>query len=507
MPSYSSNRSSNLATSAQAQTQYIYDPSNESMFSAVPAARAGSSNFLTPSYSAQQHVNPSGVLHPNAPSPVINLARHDNMFSFGADSDNEEDDTGSFPDRTLVMQPDYLPMEDFGRDLHSGLQWDPSFGGHPNTVTARYPGGPPKKQVTIGGTEMVSSPSAWAPNGSLHRARNSAASVGDMRTGGMDARRQQIPRTASTPNTAQLGHQDSQVTRSLSSPNSPPASGFSSVAPSRPSSPNGSKSSDSAGGAQTTCTNCFTQTTPLWRRNPEGQPLCNACGLFLKLHGVVRPLSLKTDVIKKRNRGSGNQLPVGAASTRSAKKASRKNSVVQTPATTPTSGKSHSINNGSASPPSMYDSISGGSTAGSTPTNYGPTAVVAVAKGNVIPIAAAPLKLAPTLNPPLSNPSNRQSACMTPKRQRRHSRQDPSKAEGEAIMVDIDDASLQISVPPQQQQQQQQKESMMSQPMAVPSGVSAMHGAGMMAGSGPHGIMVGGGGAGTQEWEWLTMSL
>jgi GATA-binding protein len=55
--------------------------------------------------------------------------------------------------------------------------------------------------------------------------------------------------------------------------------------------------------ANTRCTNCNTQTTPLWRRNPEGQPLCNACGLFLKLHGVVRPLSLKTDVIKKRQRG------------------------------------------------------------------------------------------------------------------------------------------------------------------------------------------------------------
>lgn len=51
------------------------------------------------------------------------------------------------------------------------------------------------------------------------------------------------------------------------------------------------------------CTNCHTKTTPLWRRNPEGEPLCNACGLFLKLHGVVRPLSLKTDIIKKRQRG------------------------------------------------------------------------------------------------------------------------------------------------------------------------------------------------------------
>ncbi|THH27846.1 hypothetical protein EUX98_g6348 [Antrodiella citrinella] len=50
----------------------------------------------------------------------------------------------------------------------------------------------------------------------------------------------------------------------------------------------------------TVCTNCQTTNTPLWRRDPEGQPLCNACGLFYKLHGVVRPLSLKTDVIKKR---------------------------------------------------------------------------------------------------------------------------------------------------------------------------------------------------------------
>jgi hypothetical protein len=66
-------------------------------------------------------------------------------------------------------------------------------------------------------------------------------------------------------------------------------------------------------GVPTTCTNCFTQTTPLWRRNPEGHPLCNACGLFLKLHGRVRPLSLKTDLVKKRNWGSGASLPIGGS--------------------------------------------------------------------------------------------------------------------------------------------------------------------------------------------------
>lgn len=52
----------------------------------------------------------------------------------------------------------------------------------------------------------------------------------------------------------------------------------------------------------TSCTNCHTNNTPLWRRNPQGHPLCNACGLFYKLHGTMRPLSLKTNVIKKRNR-------------------------------------------------------------------------------------------------------------------------------------------------------------------------------------------------------------
>lgn len=50
------------------------------------------------------------------------------------------------------------------------------------------------------------------------------------------------------------------------------------------------------------CQNCTTSTTPLWRRDEVGSVLCNACGLFLKLHGRPRPISLKTDVIKSRNR-------------------------------------------------------------------------------------------------------------------------------------------------------------------------------------------------------------
>lgn len=50
------------------------------------------------------------------------------------------------------------------------------------------------------------------------------------------------------------------------------------------------------------CTNCGTTNTTLWRRNNEGEPVCNACGLYFKLHGVNRPLAMRKDGIQTRKR-------------------------------------------------------------------------------------------------------------------------------------------------------------------------------------------------------------
>lgn len=50
------------------------------------------------------------------------------------------------------------------------------------------------------------------------------------------------------------------------------------------------------------CANCKTSTTTLWRRNNQGEPVCNACGLYYKLHNVNRPQSMKKDGIQTRKR-------------------------------------------------------------------------------------------------------------------------------------------------------------------------------------------------------------
>ena len=50
------------------------------------------------------------------------------------------------------------------------------------------------------------------------------------------------------------------------------------------------------------CTNCGTTTTTIWRRNVRGEMVCNACGLYFKLHGVNRPHTMRRDTIHTRRR-------------------------------------------------------------------------------------------------------------------------------------------------------------------------------------------------------------
>ncbi|KAK4198451.1 putative nitrogen catabolic enzyme regulatory protein area [Triangularia verruculosa] len=506
--------------------QFNYANSGSMMFNASTPGTDPVSAFAAPT--GFGHIDPTAVFQqdPDARSPGVGLGQ--DMF-FNPESDDE--DGGAFAERNLS-----ITMEDSPFDS-SALQWDPTLPGNFSTQAARYPAGPPRKQVTIGGTtaEFVDANGDW--DRGLARSQSFRAT---------NVRQIKVPRTASTSGLVNMAHSYGQ-----SNPNSPPtdpmfASGLSSVADSRPSSPppgsmHGSTTNlQGAGGNQgdsnapTVCTNCATTTTPLWRRNPEGQPLCNACGLFLKLHGVVRPLSLKTDVIKKRNRGSGGSLTVGGASTRSKKSATssssnnlsgvtgRKSSTLsitsnaKPPATqvsTPpaTQHRPNSVHDGE-SPAS--GPASGGNTAGSTPTSYhggaGSTSGVVGGKG-VVPIAAAP----PKNTPGPGAASLTRAAALGSKRQRRHSR---PAAEQPTSSMDID--SPENSTGSNEAARSVGSSSGYSSTHAV-NNVGLISGSSLgmprrpTVGSGLKGIpssqsstMLNSSGAGTQqEWEWLTMSL
>lgn len=294
--------SSNNSFFDQAGSQDIYSPTSSGSF--TPGSYLSNSGSFTPSNQMQQmqHINPSQV---NANS--FN-DHHRSMFSFAEET---EDHMGEVMDIGQEESQSYGKTVTQSTSFGQGQSYGQSFSSSPASS------GRPYQSRKLSSNDIRSKP--------YHSRQNSVS--GDMK------KKNSLPRISSVPGSLNL--QMSQI-RPLqqtqqqaypsyavaSNPDSPAqnSSQPTSRGPSRPSSPLGSSSKHFQGGVEThapTCTNCHTQTTPLWRRNPEGHPLCNACGLFLKLHGVVRPLSLKTDVIKKRNRGGTSAITstVAAATT------------------------------------------------------------------------------------------------------------------------------------------------------------------------------------------------
>ncbi|PAV63905.1 hypothetical protein WR25_03279 isoform A [Diploscapter pachys] len=63
------------------------------------------------------------------------------------------------------------------------------------------------------------------------------------------------------------------------------------------------KMDDDEGNASVSrCTNCMTTKTTAWRRDVLGKLVCNACGLYFRLHRTHRPVHMRKDFIQQRFR-------------------------------------------------------------------------------------------------------------------------------------------------------------------------------------------------------------
>ncbi|KAK9319660.1 hypothetical protein V1517DRAFT_355011 [Lipomyces orientalis] len=482
-----------------------------------------SSNFYGNGGFNFQHVDPSQVLHPEFGMGKSLPDGRSNMFQF-MDAELDDEDAamfnGSNPASEFLDLPsdsDVIGIQVPGNNVHEWHGHQSSESGPTGFPMATSL---PARPGFTGPSSMNSMQDSWPQ----HQANASAlsSSVHDLQNRtNQDSfgRKQKIARTASSTNTASLLQQN--LTRRIqSNPGTPPEqfspnstgtnssttasttasnctaatstgstsattspnSGGSLVSSNGNAVSNGNANSRPANavspsgtidpknpniqpnGQPTTCTNCHTQTTPLWRRDPEGQPLCNACGLFLKLHGVVRPLSLKTDVIKKRNRGgAGVAGAVGGASglNRSgSKKAVKKNAIVAVaPGPMPIRADS------SESPPA------GATTIGGTPR---------------VPVVT-PISFQTTTSPAQSQPSPQQSQA-SPSQQ---SQQSPPR------QIQSQRPSPTASQPSPPQQPALQKMSPIVTGEDEPEAAKNALNQKSMAAAGTNG----------NQWEWLTMSL
>ena len=67
----------------------------------------------------------------------------------------------------------------------------------------------------------------------------------------------------------------------------------------------GGGSSGGGSSGSKVCDNCGTTTTTIWRKNDRGMPVCNSCGLYFKVHKVLRPLQMRGREIRGRKRKGG----------------------------------------------------------------------------------------------------------------------------------------------------------------------------------------------------------
>lgn len=133
---------------------------------------------------------------------------------------------------------------------------------------------------------MTQSPASVSMAGHADSSTTSTTTVAKMANNVVDSKLMSKNTTTTTAN-----NNNNSVNLNLNTPASSPAAASPNPSPNPPP-------------VSVSCSNCATTHTPLWRRSLEGSYLCNACGLYLKVHRSARPTQLQTGVVKSRHRSS-----------------------------------------------------------------------------------------------------------------------------------------------------------------------------------------------------------
>ncbi|KAJ3194139.1 putative electron transfer flavoprotein subunit [Entophlyctis luteolus] len=145
----------------------------------------------------------------------------------------------------------------------------------------------------------------------------------------------------------------------------------------------------SGGDAPQTCVNCFTTTTPMWRRDAQGRSVCNACGVYFRVNGVNRIVKHGGTSVKRRVRvKEGVAAAAAAAATAAGGASGAADAMMRRVSSVPDFGKGTAVGHGHGGGGGRYGRTTAAMRMNSTVSASSSSSVASSASGGANPAAS-----------------------------------------------------------------------------------------------------------------------